>query len=865
MKFFTVFSFLALSGFIFNTHADAQLFEDFESGTLTSYPSEPQAVELETGVWLFHQALLGRDDRDQKNGEQSARLRTSGATNGSITMDFDKTNGAGTVSFLFANSTFFGDGDGQIQLQYSTDQGDSWNDAGPELEVPDQLQTAEIAINQTGNIRFRIVHTGGGRLNIDDFSVTDFSDDASIVVTKNNTNIALGSTLDVNLTPIGSVRTSQLIIGNNGNQTLEVSSIEVSGETFSLVSGGAVTLEPGESSTTTISFTPPSEGVFEGNLTIFSNASNHPEFSIDLEGEGFERNVISISEARDLPIGTQVSVGGWITALDEFHGPLFFEDLFAGIGWYNEDLMRGNQFFVNASHGDSIVVTATLKEVDTLGGQPGTGLLKLGGDRFEFEVFPESNKDIMPILISVDQLSRGDFRGRLVRINSASFTSGGIFQANSQYSISDRTSGAGRFRVNQFTNLSGTSIPSQRSGLIGIVWQRNGNSELQARSTDDIDPVAHVYPGDDIPQEHTLDVVTWNIEWFGFDGEGPINNELQFQNVKTVIETLNADVYAFQEIANNAVYNQLANELEGYTGLIANYTQTQKTAYLYRESTINRLNFGLLSAGQNSFDWAGRLPFWLHYIATISGHEIEIHSYNLHAKAFSNPQSYNRRVNASNQLKTFLDNNRPNANVVVLGDYNDNVTTSTRGGGFPSPYQNFMDDPNYNVVTSSLELAGFASFEFSSMIDHITFTNELIEAHIDGAERVDDTSTYIGNYLNTTSDHFPVLTRFYFGTTTSIDEPVVEIPNRITLSQNYPNPFNPSTNIRFSLETDEVVNLTVYDVMGRHVATLVAGEHRNAGSHTVTFNATGLATGMYLYRLQTSSGYSLTNKMMFIK
>tara|TARA_R110000868_G_scaffold306734_4_gene568173 strand:+ start:42859 stop:44208 length:1350 start_codon:yes stop_codon:yes gene_type:complete len=83
------------------------------------------------------------------------------------------------------------------------------------------------------------------------------------------------------------------------------------------------------------------------------------------------------------------------------------------------------------------------------------------------------------------------------------------------------------------------------------------------------------------------------------------------------------------------------------------------------------------------------------------------------------------------------------------------------------------------------------------------------------------------------------------------------------LSQNYPNPFNPSTNISFNLPSSGDVSLKVYNLLGQEVASLVNGR-MNSGSHTVSFDASSLASGMYIYQLQAGS-HLQTRKMLLIK
>ena len=98
---------------------------------------------------------------------------------------------------------------------------------------------------------------------------------------------------------------------------------------------------------------------------------------------------------------------------------------------------------------------------------------------------------------------------------------------------------------------------------------------------------------------------------------------------------------------------------------------------------------------------------------------------------------------------------------------------------------------------------------------------------------------------------------------TAVSAELDELPVQLALRQNYPNPFNPSTRITFELNHPQHVTLNVYDIQGKHITTLLDGE-RAAGQHDVTFDSGDLASGMYLYRLETPQR-TITRAMTLIK
>lgn len=102
----------------------------------------------------------------------------------------------------------------------------------------------------------------------------------------------------------------------------------------------------------------------------------------------------------------------------------------------------------------------------------------------------------------------------------------------------------------------------------------------------------------------------------------------------------------------------------------------------------------------------------------------------------------------------------------------------------------------------------------------------------------------------------------YFPEPASTDE-LRDEPNTFALEQNYPNPFNPSTSISFTLPVESQVELSVYTLTGQKIATLVDGV-RTSGQHSVSFDASNLSSGIYIYRI-VAGDFTQTNKMTLVK
>ena len=679
-------------------------------------------------------------------------------------------------------------------------------------------------------------------------------DDPTIQVFADGVEVALNDVLNFGSTLVDNTKEVLIEYKNLGNDTLVVTGSWTNDTPFSNNNPDDIYLAFNEINQEIIEFSPVHTGNYNGTYTIQSNAENYPNFELSLEGESISStDYIPITNARKLSEGTIVNIAGIVTVADEFAGPVYFQDETAGIAWFYSPMRDETAtFFSNVNRGDSIYITGELGSFNEL--------KQIVGDSPKFEFKPNNNEQVNPILITASQLNSGNFEGQLVSMQ-VEIDHTGVLQGNTNYDITDAT-GSGVVRISSFTDIVGSTAAEDTTTIIGVVGNFRGTFQLTPRDLNDIDAEVHVIPGEDVPKDKTFDVVTWNIKWFGSASNNPEDDALQFENVKTVITTIDADVYALQEISNENLFNDLVSDLTDYNGVFADYSQVQNTAYLYKISTIQHRNSRLITTGMSRSDWAnGRYPYYFQFNATVNDEVREINMFNIHAKAFSGQTDYNQRFNASEQMKNYLDSNHADDNVIFLGDFNDEISQSTVGNN-ESPYKNFDDDAEYTIVTKSLEESGYTSFSSSSMIDHIVFTSELSDVYFEGTERVENTN-YVGNYLSTTSDHFPVWVRFQWGNDVSNQLVDIDSPREFSLEQNYPNPFNPSTEISYLLSESGWIYLSIYDAIGREVAVLV-NEVKSAGHYKVSFEASTLSSGLYIYRLQSQQGV-ITKKMLLVK
>lgn len=369
-----------------------------------------------------------------------------------------------------------------------------------------------------------------------------------------------------------------------------------------------------------------------------------------------------------------------------------------------------------------------------------------------------------------------------------------------------------------------------------------------------------------------IDVACWNVEWLGDADNGPSNETLQYNNVKDVLTKTDMDVWGLAEVSNSTTFYNLLLALSAYDGTESSYSQTQKTALVWKKAKFDLISYtNINDASQPDFynAFAGRYPLEV-VLKTKGGNAVDtLYFYVVHLKANSgsgDQDSYNRRKNASVYLKKFLDTQRRNKKVIVLGDWNDDVDRSVvmiNSSYLESPFQNFVNDSAKYLFTSlSLSLAGetsYPNFNPKNMIDHQLNSRALSDSFYvkRSAAVMKQLSTQISGYTNNTSDHYPVYARYNFKRypkVTPVDTPHSglnswDVAGGLNI---YPNPANKQVYL------SEPLNLTsasLIDQSGRSVPLPIAGIQQQ-----MLVLPEGLTAGVYVLYLQTSEGV-ITRKL----
>ncbi|NRT15660.1 endonuclease I/chitodextrinase [Flavobacterium sp. 28A] len=497
--------------------------------------------------------------------------------------------------------------------------------------------------------------------------------------------------------------------------------------------------------------------------------------------------VIPIADARAKADGEIVTVTGILTVSDQLAGSAYIQDTSGAIAIYDKTVYGAGLFKI----GDSITVTgARSSYYDQVQIGPVSAVTYNGN----------ANQVIQPLTITLGEMA--NHPAELVRIENTTFPKpGAIMFGNSNTTITD-ASGTAQLRLDaDVTELTGFAQPETCAEIIGVVANYFTTQQLLPRLRTDL-PCAEKFQqsGSDltISKDKTLDIATWNVAWFGDETNSPAagksdSDNIQKEAVKAVLQNLDADIYAVEEVSDDVLLGQMVSEMNDYSFVLSNATSypndttgpTQKVGFIYKNKTVKAVSTKVLlktihpyynggdasalanypEADKTRFFASGRLPFMLTANVTIDGTEKQINIIDLHARANTSGDAqgkYDMRKFDVEVLKDSLDTQYPNANLILLGDYNDDVdfTVSDITTTTASSYAAYVKDTaNYFVPTKTLSDAGFRSYvTYENMIDHITLSNELANLYLPESARV-HYEFYTSDYTKTASDHFPVSVR----------------------------------------------------------------------------------------------------------
>ncbi|EJG01725.1 T9SS-dependent choice-of-anchor J family protein [Flavobacterium sp. F52] len=417
------------------------------------------------------------------------------------------------------------------------------------------------------------------------------------------------------------------------------------------------------------------------------------------------------------------------------------------------------------------------------------------------------------------------------------------------------------------------------------------------------------FTGSSILKAHTYDVVSYNLEFFGTDAKdatgkefGPTNDALQIENVAKVMNKLNADVYVVQEVSDEPALDALIQKIsvngKTFDKTISTswsysfepldpYFPPQKLVVIYNTQTTTvkstkvlfkdlydqvRANTVVLPGypgtdtpqkNDDSFFSSGRLPYLVQVEANVGGIKKEINLIDLHARANSGTDisKYNQRKYDIDYLKDALDAEYPDSNLILLGDFNDDVEAWVGNVNTPSSYQKFVDDTaNYNALTLEISKAGAYSFLSSQgFLDHILISNELNDDYIEESIAVYDPRNDIANYTTTTSDHGPVIARF------ELKQDVLSTPdfgkNKYFVKA-YPNPAADVLNFDIKTATQgRDLKISLYDFNGRAIGNPISVKNESEVS-TAVVAVGNLVSGVYFYTVTENNKVIFKDKVI---
>lgn len=550
---------------------------------------------------------------------------------------------------------------------------------------------------------------------------------------------------------------------------------------------------------------------------------------------------ISIAEAKKQEFNSTVTkIAGRISSAAQLSNTCYLQDNTGGIAVFNESMRTAVRI------GDSVVVeNATLTEFGNTTGAPGTGLAQLGGSGLKFTVIPGSRQEPSPRSTTIPNIGEGN-EATLVRLRKVKMVETGRFEGNRSYNAMDNFGNDIVIRIDRACEIgtNNLEIPTGEIDIIGVVSQFRGAYQVLPRLAQDMGlPPIFV---DTVSKNRTLDITTWNLEWFGSDDtlRGPFNKVLQRQRIRTVMDTIKADIYALQEVLSDEALASLSDSIKGgYKRFFASdVTSDQKLAYIYNPATVTPVSTGLAVNGGARAWGNGRFPYRMTFsYSNLADFKVVV--FNIHAKATSDSTAaddYQRRKTDAETFHEYLNNFYKDSLVIVVGDFNDRLLGTTVDSTLPSCYSVFLNDSSWTATTAEMERQGLSSYVGFNrgFLDHILTRTPgglmLHRATLESPER------YLTSYSTTVSDHRPVTLRMFPPEPTSVNENDKGLASTIRVS---PNPMSTTGMAEIVLEQGGHLTADIISVTGERIS--VANETLQPQIRLLMLPVDKLAPGAY--------------------
>ena len=344
--------------------------------------------------------------------------------------------------------------------------------------------------------------------------------------------------------------------------------------------------------------------------------------------------------------------------------------------------------------------------------------------------------------------------------------------------------------------------------------------------------------------DSTFEIITWNIEWF------PKNGSTTVDSVRRIIEALDADIIACQEIGDTIIWKQMVNSMPDYETVFATNWYAG-LAYLYKPSVVQVIDY---------YEIYFTSPYWHNFPRAPKVLEVRVQGedfviINNHLKCcgdgilnygITNDEE-NRRYEAMNLLKTYIDTNFPTQNVIVVGDLNDELTDDESHNVFQTVLGDIFNYKFADMMLAEASPLVWSYPSWPSHLDHILITNELFDEFEDSSAVVE--TIRIEDYLQggflyydtNISDHRPVAFKFDVSSNTTT---TIEKENKVAIHI-YPNPATAFVTI----ELEEGIGNAVVEIYNSN-AQLVS---KNEIYQSLLLDVSAFAIGNYTVVIRTNA------------